>query len=114
VAAGGTDVSAAGAASPGSAVVSAGAASAPPSDPESAAGAGSVEVVAVGSVVVPSVEAWALTAESSSDERTWSPAAAENAAPATKRAANVTETAVRRRRERGFVLSGVGTGWPAS
>ena len=44
--------------------------------------------------------------------------AAENAAPATNRAANVTATAVRRRRERGFVLSAVGTGgaaasWPS-
>src|SRR5207247_10438564 len=52
--------------------------------------------------------------ESSSDARTWSPAAADNAAPATNRAANVTATAARRRRERGLVLSVAGTGATAS
>ena len=108
-AAGGAVVSGAGAESPDSPGVAAGA-SAPPSDPVSVAGAGSVEVGVVASVVVPSVEAWTLTAESSSDARTWSPAAAENAAPATKRAEKVKATTVRRRRERGFVLAGPGTG----
>src|SRR5437763_7866937 len=97
-AAGGTAVSGAGAASPESAGVTAGA-SAPPSDPEPEAGAGSDEdgadgsVVAVESVGDPSVEAaCALAAVYSSDERTRSPAASENAAPATNRAANVMAT----------------------
>src|SRR2546430_13763668 len=59
---------------------------------------------------VPCVEARPLSAESSRDERTWLPAVAENAAPATNSAENVIATAARRRRERGFVLSGTGTG----
>ena len=88
-------------------------ASPPPSEPEpeSVAGAGSAGVVvdqsirAVESVVVPSVEARPLTAESSSVERTWSPAAAEKAAPATKSAENDKAIATRRRRERGVSCS---------
>jgi hypothetical protein len=53
-------------------------------------------------------------AASSSCERTWSPAAAENAAPATNRAAKVVATAIRRRRERGFVLVAAATGGAGS
>ena len=80
----------------------------------SAADAGSVEVDVLGSVVVASVEAWLGIAESSSVERTWSPAAAENAAPATKRAANVSAAATCRVPERRFGTSAAETGGSAS
>jgi hypothetical protein len=63
----------------------------------------------VASAVAPSLAAASLAAVPSSVERTSSPAAAENAAPATKSDANVTATATRRRREGGLVraLAGV-------
>jgi hypothetical protein len=60
-------------------------------------------------VVVLSVAAWPLTVEPSIAERTSSPAAAENAAPATKSVANVSATATRLRRDRGFAVSAAGT-----
>src|SRR5919197_491140 len=60
------------------------------------------------------VAACSLTAEFSSASRTWSPAAAEKAAPATKRAANVKATAIRRCRDLGFALSAAGGGAPGS
>ncbi len=60
----------------------------------------------LGSVVVASVEAWLGNAESSSAERTWSPAVAENAAPATKSAANVSAAATRRVPDRRFGIFG--------